>query len=233
MTVVALCMAVSGAKSTLAVPITFLFTGTVQSVFDGLGQLDSSVDVGSAFSGVYTFDSDTPNTAKPVVEGEAGLYEHDAPPAGVTIDVGNFTFRSVPAAPDFDLIVNNDFGFAGSDDYGFTSHNNEAVGLPTPGLANQLDIQWFAQSFNNPFNSVDLPLVPPDLSLLGGGLLTIRGECTPCAGPAAFFEIQGTFTSLIPEPATWLLVVLGTMVLGSGRSRATAPRNHNGVRYSP
>jgi hypothetical protein len=216
---VALCTALAGADLLRADHVTFGFTGTVENVFDGLDQLDSSVAMGTEFSGTYTFDPDTPNTAEPGGEGEAGLYEHDAPPAGVTIDVGSFTFRSVAIAPDFDVIVNNDFGFAGSDDYGFISHNNEAIGLPNPELADQIAIQWFAQSFNNPFDSVNLPVTPPDLSLLGGGLLSIRGECTPCVGPADFFEIEGTLISLTPEPGTWTLVVLGAMVFAGGRRR--------------
>jgi hypothetical protein len=58
------------------------------------------------------------------------------------------------------------------------------------------------------FTSVELPLTPPDLSLLGGGTLEIEGECTPCAGPAAFFRISGTMTSLfalhrVPSNLTW------------------------------
>lgn len=41
-----------------------------------------------------------------------------------------------------------------------------------------------------------MPLTPPDLDLLGGGLLTVYGECTRCAAPAAFFRIEATLTSL-------------------------------------
>ena len=39
-------------------------------------------------------------------------------------------------------------------------------------------------------------MTPPNLSLLGGGLLTVYGECTPCLAPAAFFRIEATLTSL-------------------------------------
>ncbi len=47
--------------------------------------------------------------------------------------------RSVSATPDLDIVVNNDFGVAGPDEYGFISHTNEAIGLPNPGLADEND----------------------------------------------------------------------------------------------
>ena len=178
-------------------PITFRFWGTVTDVFDGLGALDSSVAPGTSFRGTYTFDPSTPNTAPPVGEGEVGLYHHDRPPAGVRIRAGHFTFRSVPPHPDFDIIVANEFGFAGADEYGFSSRNNQARGLLTGFPIDYLDLDWLATTFvEDPLQSADLPLTPPDLDLLGGGVLTIYGDCTLCAGFVSFFRIEGTLTSL-------------------------------------
>ena len=114
-----------------AAPVTFTFTAQTQSVFDGLGALDQTAAPNSAFTGTFTFDFQTPNTAQPVDEGEAGLYHHDAPPAGIRMQVGNFLFRSTPAESDFDIIVNNEVGFSGADEYGFLSRSNEARGLLT------------------------------------------------------------------------------------------------------
>ena len=194
-----LALVVTYPASAAAGPITFAFAGTVQSVFDGLGALDGSVEVGGDFSGFYTFDSETPNTAPPVDEGEAGLYHHDTPPAGVHVRVGNFTFRSVPSRPDFDIVVNDEVGFAGADEYGFVSRNNDALGLLTTVPIGRLDVDWMASTIrNNAIESPSLPIVPPDVDLLGGGLSSIEGECTLCAGPAAFFRIEGTFDLLVP-----------------------------------
>jgi hypothetical protein len=177
--------------------IIFTFEGSVATVFDGLGALGNAVEPGATFSGAYTFDSDTPNTAPPVGEGDLGLYHHEEPPAGVIIRVGPFVFRTVSAAPDFDIHVANDFGFAGTDEYGFASFNNEALGLLPSAPIGRLDLTWLAVNFNGqPFMSADLPLEPPDLDVLGGGNLVIEGECVLCAGPAAFFRIEGTLTSL-------------------------------------
>lgn len=178
-------------------PVTFRFEGEVTGVFDGLGALGGSVIPGSSFRGSFTFDPDTPNTAPPVDEGEAGLYHHDRPPAGVRLRLESFTFRSVPRQPDFDVIVSNDFGFAGADEFGFVSGNNQARGLASGAPVDRLDIDWLASTITEePLDSAELPLVPPDLDLLGGGLLTIYGECTLCLAPAAFFRIEGTLTRL-------------------------------------
>jgi hypothetical protein len=180
-----------------AAPIAFRFRATVTSVFDGLGVLGSSIAPGDTLRGVYVFDPATPNTAPPVGEGEAGLYHHDRPPAGVRMRVGSFMFGSTRHDPDFDIIVNNDFGFAGADEYGFVSRNNVARGLPHGAPVDRLDLDWLASTITeDPLQSADLPLTPPDLSLLGGGLLTVFGECTRCMGPAAFFRIEATLTSL-------------------------------------
>jgi len=114
--------------------ITFEFAGTVDVVFDGLGALGGLVQVGTPLTGFYTFDSLTPNTAPPVDEGEAGLYHHEAPPSGVQIQIGSFVFRSVPSSPDFDIIVNNNIGFSGADEYGFASSAHRLqVGRPDRG----------------------------------------------------------------------------------------------------
>ena len=191
----------ASAGNVQAEPITFVFEGTVESVFDGLGVLDDSVAPGARFVGAYTFDSDTPNTAPPLDEGEPGLYHHNSPPAGVHVRIGNFTFRSVPSDPDFDIIVNNEVGFAGADEYGFVSRNNEALGLPPAPPVELLQLHWRASTVDelpdvNALDSAELPTTPPDLELLGGGLFTVYGECTPCLGPAAFFRIEGSLTSL-------------------------------------
>lgn len=178
-------------------PITFRFEGTVTSVFDGLGALDTSVAPGTPFRGSFTFDTRTPNSAPPVDEGEAGLYHHDNPPAGVRIRMGHFTFRSLPGKPDFDVIVNNEIGFAGADEFGFSSSDNRARGLLTAAPIGRLDLDWLASTFTgDPLRSAELPRMPPDLAELGGGNLVIEGECTLCMAPAAFFRIEGTLTSL-------------------------------------
>jgi hypothetical protein len=177
--------------------ITFRFEGTVTSVFDGLGALDASVAPGTPFHGSFTFDTRTPNSAPPVDEGEAGLYHHEDPPAGVRIRMGHFTFRSVPGHPDFDVIVNNEFGFAGADEFGFSSRNNRARGLLPSAPVDRMDVDWLASTFTgDPLRNAELPRTPPDLAELGGGTLVLYGECTLCLGPAAFFRIEGTLTSL-------------------------------------
>lgn len=177
-------------------PVTFVFRGEVSSVFDGLASLPEATKTARTFAGYYIFDSETPNTGEPYAEGFEGIYHHDRPPYGVVVRVGGSVFRSSLVRPDFDVIVHDQFGFVGSDDYGFRSRNNVARGLLRP-QPDRLDVDWFASTFqNDPIHGVELPLVPPDLRLLGGGTFTVYGECTPCAAPAAFYRIEGTLTSL-------------------------------------
>jgi hypothetical protein len=213
-------------------PVTFEFAGTVTEVFDGLGTLEDRVDEGAPFSGAYTFESNTPNTAEPVSEGEAGLYEHDLSPAGVEVRVGGFVFQNRSDGLDFDVIVNDNFCFTRADEYGFVSQANEIVGVPFDPPFYALSIRWLASTIAfEPFSNVDLPTTPPSLELLGGGLFEIHGDCVVCAGPAAFFRVEGTLTSLtVPEPSsgvlgTTALALMGLLVgitqRGSCKSRKT------------
>jgi hypothetical protein len=183
-----------------AAPVAFGFTGTVTDVFDGLGALGDRVTPRMPFSGAYLFDSETPNSAPTTgTEGEMGLYHHEKPLAGVAVRVDGMAFLSTFRQPDFDIIVNNDFGFVGSDDYGFESRNNRWIGLERDAPVDDLNIRWFTTTAPQPgtvFDSVRLPLDPPSLRELGGGQFTIFGQCSRCAGPAAFFRIEGTLDSL-------------------------------------
>jgi hypothetical protein len=192
--------AINTPRQALAEPIAFGFRGTVTDVFDGLGALPAGVTPGRSFFGAYVFDSETPNTGEVMGEGQEGIYHHEHPPAGVALKVGPTVFRSTWRRLDFDIVVTNDFGFAGTDGYGFLSRNNVARGV-LHHYFDRLQSQWFAQTFDNSlFDNVDLPLTPPDLDVLGGGTLTVEGECTPCAGPAAFFRISGSLESLFTLP---------------------------------
>ena len=185
--------------------IAFRFEARVTNVFDGLGALGGGVAPGDTVRGFYVFDPATPNTAEPVDEGQAGLYHHERPPAGVRMRVGRFVFGSDRKHPDFDIIVNNDFGFAGADEYGFTSRDNFARGLLNAAPIDRIDLGWLASTITgDPLRSAELPLTPPDLERLGGGLLTVYGECTLCLGPAAFFRIEATLTSLTRPVRIWL-----------------------------
>jgi hypothetical protein len=193
----------AGRRDAIAAPVSFGFMGSVTEVFDGLNALGNRVTPGMPFVGVYLFDSETPNSAPSGGEGQAGLYHHEKPPAGVAVKLDTIAFASNFFEPDFDIIVNNDFGIVGSDDYGFESRNNLWRGLEPGAPIDSLNIRWFTSTAPQPgtvFDSVALPLDPPNLNELGGGLLTIYGECSRCAGPASYFRIDGTLNLLIEVP---------------------------------
>lgn len=191
---------VGGIAPAWGYPVVFGFRGHIDRVFDGLAALPPSVVPGIPYYGAYVFESTTPNTAPSGDEGELGLYHHSRRPAGVVVVIGGTAFVTSPRRPDFDVIVSNDFGFAGTDGYGFLSRNNHAFGTRRQLTnADRLDVGWDASTFDSSlFSSADLPLVPPDLDVLGGGQFRVEGECLPCASPAAFYRIEGTMTSLFP-----------------------------------
>jgi hypothetical protein len=202
------CLALAAAlalapRPAAAEPVAFAFRGLVRNVFDGRGAVDDAVVAGTPLYGYYVFDSDTKNSSDFHGEGSEGLYHHGAPPAGVWLRVGRNWFGSDRLHPDFDILVHNDFGFVGSDDYGFESRRNFARYPSPPGFIDRLDIRWFATTApraGTVFDDVSLPLVPPDLRAFADNRLTIYGECTLCAAPAAFFNIEGTLTSLRRVP---------------------------------
>lgn len=175
--------------------LAFRFEAVVTSVFDGFGGLGGSVNPGDTLRGVYLFDPFAGNSATPVSGGAAGLYHHDRSPFGVGIRLGRWAFRSDPR-PDFDIIVNDEIGPDARDEYGFVSRANEVRGQVLENVIGLLHIDWLASTRADALDGAGLPLGPPPLDLLGGGLLTIRGDCSLCDGPQSFFEIEATLTSL-------------------------------------
>lgn len=187
---------------------TFAFTGAVTSVRDGLGAFGPQAAALTSFSGTYTFDTATPPTKPlPPLANEA-IYQHLSPPAGVSVRLGDFSFRANEANTDFRVWVRNEFGFTGSDDYGFHSFHNVADGLYGDWPLGILEISWLASTLeNDPFADVAMPIVPPDLGTLGSGEFHIFGECFACDVPDPTFEIRGVFTTLTSAsgPATGAL----------------------------
>lgn len=174
---------------------TFYFTGQVTNVVDGLGAFGPDAGTLATFSGSYTFDTSMP----PLAQGDDGeaIYRFTAPPAGIAVQVGDFRFWTAPGQTDFRIIVRNEFGFSGSDEYGLYSVRNEAAGLVGAPQMDLLEIDWGSMTLeNDPIADLSLPRFPPALAELGGGDFLISGECFACDVPNPTFKIQGTLTTL-------------------------------------
>ena len=175
--------------------LTFYFTGQVTSVVDGLGALGPDAGRLATFSGSYTFDASMPPLPQ-ADEGEA-IYWFTAPPTGITVEVGEFRFSTLPSQTDFRIVVRNEFGFSGSDEYKLFSVRNEAAGLVGTPQLDLLEVHWVAMTWeHDPIADLNLPRVPPALAELGGGSFLIAGGCFACDVPNPTFTIWGTLTTL-------------------------------------
>lgn len=104
--------------------VTFRFAGTVTDVYNSPF---SDIAVGTPFTGTYTFNlgAADDNTFPGVAD-----YWHRSAPYGVTVKIGERTFRSDPLAVEFLVELVNDH-YSGFDNYLFRSYRN----LPTDGVA--------------------------------------------------------------------------------------------------
>jgi hypothetical protein len=193
--VLAIAALLVGSRPAAAEPLTFAFEGVVTSITDGPKILGDDVIVGAPFFGTYTFDAKTPPRAIPTNDNET-YYDQYTAPSGIEVFVGDLAFRTRVSPMLFAVIVRDEFGFTGADEYQVYSGANTAEGLHTLQTPDYLNVNWQAGTYEHElWESLDLPLEPPNLALLGGGDFFVEGECGLC-GDDAFFLIRGTLTSL-------------------------------------
>ncbi len=83
-------------------------TGEVTEVQDDFGFLEGRVNIGDLITGVYIYDLSTLDS-DPWEQEWRGVYEHYAPPAGITLSVGGFVFMTDPDNVKFIIEVRNDY----------------------------------------------------------------------------------------------------------------------------
>ena len=195
-------------------------TAEVTYVGDSHGLLEGRVNVGDLITGVYIYDSSTPDS-EPTEH--KGVYKHYAPPAGITLTVGGFVFMTDPDNIVFTVWIGNDsppgLGGCWSDGYGLMSKKN----LPLPNGTWLHHIRLgLSDCSHSALSSDTLPTTAPvlddwdltDADIAFGGQRGSRGPS---------FHIDGHLTSaaLIPEPATFALLGIGTLVLLRSRERSS------------
>lgn len=187
--------------------IPIAITAEVTGVGDRLGVLEGNINAGDIITGVYIYDTLTPNLYS---SPDVGRYEHYSPPCGITLTVGGFVFMTDPDNINFVVEIQNDIlAIAWDYDlYRLESANN----LP---LSNGLSVDYFSLELvdlsASALSSAALPTTAPVLDHWYTGYADIRIS----GSGRGSFGIDGHLTSavLIPEPATLALLGLGGLAL--------------------
>lgn len=171
--------------------VTWEFGGVITAVDDPLGIATGLVDVGSPFSGSFTFDPTTPDTHPDLPR--LGRFNN----AIVDLDgvVGNLAFSG---AGTFNSIrVFDRIAWAETDSY-----NISVVDLMTPMLGETSDLSFILQdSTGEVFSDDSLPAIPPHFDSTFFRLQTASENVV----------LTGEITSVVPEPSALVLLVVGVV----------------------
>jgi hypothetical protein len=188
-----------------AASVTFEFAGTVTRVFDSEvfpgdeGWIDSSIQIGTPFTGMYTFD---PNADDLSPDPTRGSYQFPLP-GGIEIRVGNYVFRSGGTTSDrLRIVVEDGSPF---DAYAVGGSPLEVIGPLPGGLASfgpssYLGARWRLVGGPGQLASSALPTSPPPLSGWTGNRLEVAFEVQEPT-----FGFDGVVTTIVPEPGSGLL----------------------------
>lgn len=179
--------------------ITIYLTAEVTYVDDLGNLLEGMVTVGDKITGSYSYDSDTLDTNP---SDEVGDYWHYNAPYGINLSAGTLAFQTDPDNVKFLVEVLNDH--TGIDGYLLRSYNN----LPLPSGIEVDHIAWQLGDYSmNALSSAALPTSPPVLEDWDNDHLYIT------VGYKGSSIISATVTSAVPEPATVLLLAIGSVAL--------------------
>ena len=172
---------------------------------------NGQLKVGDIMIGSYAYDSLTPDT-DPLGFDTVGQYLHYTAPFGFSLSAGGIVFQTDPQNVDFLITILNNHN--GRDEYSWLSYNNLALNNDVYTL--YYDIGWALVDYSYAALSSDaLSIMPPVLEDWEYNRLTIDGFVE---GSCDIFPLlRARVTSAIPEPATVLLLALGSLVLTKRR----------------
>lgn len=180
--------------------ITIYLTAEVTYVDDHADLLEGKVTIDDIITGSYSYDSDTPDTNPSDTVGD---YWHYNTPYGINLSAGSLVFQTDPDNVHFLVEVCNNH-IPPPDGYLLRSYNN----LPLSNWVHVERISWQLDDYSGTaLSSAALPTTPPVLEDWERNYLQIT------FGYKGSSYILARVTSAIPEPATILLLVLGSLVL--------------------
>lgn len=189
--------------------ITFEFAGQINYMEGDLGFLGGSIQIGTPFSGSYTFESTTPDAAylDPAIGEYAGALTQ------LSIQVGLHTLSGIGTSNRI-AVAHITEGEDTGDAYIMGAGPLQLLARDVSTGIVLLDYEALAISNDS------LPLSPPSLDLFDITEFTVIG------GPmVSRFYIAGEVTSLLPEPTSLLLMLVGgSAVLRRRRTERTGRR---------
>jgi len=183
--------------------VTIQITGEVDFVGDPYLYFEGKIKTGDLITGTYTYDLSTPDLYP--LSLQSGVYEHFAPPCGVSLTVSCLEFQTDPTSVNFSIGIVNDYPPV--DNYGFISYNN----LP---LSNGVTVDLIVWELEDPSGkAISSDTLPTTAPILDDWQLNRLGIYGPPRGNSFGIVAHVTSAVLIPEPATMLLLGLGLLLL--------------------
>jgi len=195
-----------GFNHVMAAPITIEITGNVTSASGSA--LPSTIHAGVDFTGIYTYDSSTPDSVSLAFMGK---YCHNSP-YGVSISMGGYEFKTTASHTNlFTISIYNDISDGGIHDlYQISSFDN--ISIPSVGFT-IASINWgLRDNTHSALSSDALPITAPVLTNWDYNLLWIYGLYNPDHSEVSVYGTV-TQTVLIPEPLTGILMAMGIVFL--------------------
>jgi|GEM_PF-1077636 len=176
--------------------VTWDFGGEIRDIVDADGILGGAINVGTPFSGSFTFDSTTPDSDPE----NASLGVYDGAVTAVSGQIGDHTFFE---SDDFGSEIQVRSTISGEEDHDFGLFASD---ISFPDFNAVFDLSLFIKDFDGLTIRTDaLPLFPPDLASSSPSM-----TFTLDPGRTAFV---GELTALVPEPSSLALLAFGSLVL--------------------
>ena len=179
-------------SSTLATPVTFYFGGEITRADDANGLLQGGIEVGDSFFGRYTFELEQPDT----VPLDPNYADYLGAVRAVSVRVGDITLTSRFGS----IVIVND-QFPGYDSYhvaGPLSFENQSFNFVITLLDQEGDI----------VDNDSLLAIPPSLVLSETHQFSFTRQ-----GTGVNIDGDLRLLSVVPEPGTGVLALVGGMVV--------------------